>query len=123
MAPRDSAVGGEMCKTTCRLPLGRIKTQKILYNVPREDVQIIDEYDKNNVHLTTLDVEIHKHVCRCMLEAALFPGITDWNIKTDTSVFAKELMVPSFPCLPDMKCLRVAHNTPRRCSWLITSGC
>jgi hypothetical protein len=87
-----------------------LKPRKFFNNVPREDVQIIDEYDTNKVHITTSDVEIHKHVCRCMLEAALFPGITDWNIKTDTSVFTKELTVPSFPCLPDMKCLKVAQN-------------
>jgi len=79
-------------------------------------VQITDEYDKNNVlHLTTFDVEIHKHVCRCMLEAALFPGIKDWNIKTDMSVFTEELMVLLFACFPDMICPRVAQNMPRRC--------
>jgi len=86
-------------------------------------VQIIDEYDKNNVlHLTIADIEIHKHVCRCMLEAALFPGITDWNIKTDTYEFTKEYMVLLFPCLPVMKCLRVAQNMARRCSWLLAKN-
>jgi hypothetical protein len=99
------------------------KPSKFFNSVPREVVQIIEEYDKTNVlHLTTADIEIHKHVCRCMLEAALFPGITDWNIKTDTSEFTKELMVLLFPCLPDMKCPRLAQNMPRRYSWLLANN-
>jgi hypothetical protein len=57
-----------------------------------------------------------------MLEAALFPGLTDWNGKTDTSEFTKELMVLLFPCLPDMKFLRVAQNMPRRCPWLLENN-
>jgi hypothetical protein len=43
------------------------KPSKFINSVPREVVQIIDEYDKNNViHLTAADIEIHKHVSRCM---------------------------------------------------------
>ena len=53
------------------------KPSKFFNIVPREVVQIIDEYDKSVLHLTTTDIEIYTHVCRCMLEAALFPGITD----------------------------------------------
>ena len=99
------------------------KPSKFINSVPREVVQIIDEYDKNNVlHLTTADTGIHKHVCLCMLEAALFPGIMDWNIITDTSEFTEELMVLLLPCLSDMKCLRAAQNMPRRCSWLLTNN-
>ena len=74
MAPRDSAVGVVMCKITCWVGA---KPSKFFNIVTREVVQIIDEYDKSVLHLTTTDIEIYTHVCRCMLEAALFPGITD----------------------------------------------
>jgi hypothetical protein len=100
------------------------KPSEFTNRVAREIVQIIDEYDKNSgLHLSTsADREIHKHVCRCMLEAALFPRITDWNIKNDTSEFTKELMVLLFHCLPEMKCLRVAKDMPSRCSWLLANN-
>lgn len=95
---------------------------EFINRVPRAVVQISDEYDKINVpNITTADIEIHKHAYRCMLEATLFPGITDRNVKTDTSEFTKELMVLLLLCLLDMKCLRVSQNMPRRCSWLLAN--
>ncbi|GFG34592.1 hypothetical protein Cfor_01923 [Coptotermes formosanus] len=100
------------------------KPSEFINRAAKEVVQIIDKYDRNNgLHLTTTaDKEIHKHICRCMLEAALFPTITDWHIKNDTSEFTKELMVLLFPCLPNMKCLRVAEDMPSRCSWLLANN-
>jgi hypothetical protein len=48
----------------------------------RKVVQIIDEYDENNVlNLTTADIEIHKQVCRCMLRVALFLRIRTGILK------------------------------------------
>lgn len=92
--------------------------------IAREFVQIINDYDQDNRRLfnTSADLITHKHICRRMLAAMLFPNITDWNIGLATSTLMKELMILSFPSLPNITCLRVAPDTLNECSSLFTNN-
>jgi hypothetical protein len=92
--------------------------------VAREFVKIIEDYDGNNGrHLVTAaDRTIHKLACRSMLESALIPGITVWDVSIAKSEFLKELMILSFPSLPDLKCLRIAEEAFHGCSWLLVNS-
>jgi hypothetical protein len=103
--------------------LGSYRTG-IINRVAREFVLIINEYDKDNGRLlnTAADLITQKHVCRSMLQVVLFPGITDWNISLVTSKLMKELMILSFPSLPNIKCLRVAPDILSECSWLLANN-
>jgi hypothetical protein len=103
--------------------LGSYRTETINW-IASEFVQIINEYDKDNGRPlnTAADLVAQKHICRSMLETVLFPGITDWNISVVTSKFMKELMILSFPSLPNIKCLRVAPDTLNECSWLLANN-
>jgi hypothetical protein len=103
--------------------LGSYRTG-IINCIARYFVQIINEYDKDNGRLlnTAADLMTQKHVCRSMLQVVLFPGITDWNISLVTSKFMKELMILSFPSLPNIKCLRVAPDILNECSWLLANN-
>jgi hypothetical protein len=103
--------------------LGSYRTAIINY-IAREFVHIINEYDKDNGRLlnTAADLITQKHICRSMLEVVLFPGITDWNISVVTSKFMKELMILSFPSLPNIKCLRVAPDIFSESSWLLANN-
>ncbi|PNF30255.1 hypothetical protein B7P43_G01226 [Cryptotermes secundus] len=92
--------------------------------IAREFVQIINDYDEDNGRLfnTPDDLTTHKHICRSMLAAMLSPNITDWNIGLATSALMKELMILSFPRLPNITCLRVAPDTLNECSSLFTNN-
>jgi Leucine-rich repeat (LRR) protein len=91
---------------------------------PREFLKVIEDYDINNTSdlSTSADRITHKYICRSMLNSVLLPGITAWDTSFATSELMKELMILSFPSLPNLKCLRVAPDTTPECSWLLANN-